>query len=153
MGYKQGQGDHTLFSKHSKEDKLTTLLAYVDDIIVIGDDMVERECLKRQLKQEFKIKDLRKLKYFHGIEVAYSKQGIFVSQRKYVLDLLKETGKLGSKALSIPIDPNHKLCKKEGETVDKGRYQRLVGRLIYLSHTRPDVAYAVGLVSLYMIQK
>ena len=87
------------------------LFFYIDDIIVIG-DMVEREHLKRQLKQEFEIKDLGKLKYFLGIEVAYSKQGIFISQQKYVLDLLKKTEKLGSKASSISIASNHKLCKK-----------------------------------------
>ena len=151
MGYKQSQGDHTLFIKHSTTGKVTILLVYVDDIIVTGDDSTERERLKKGLVQEFEIKELGKLKYFLGIEVAHSKEGIFISQQKYVLDLLKETGKLGCKAASTPIEPNHRLGKEEDDsTVDRGRYQRLVGRLIYLSHTRPDIAYAVSVVSQFM---
>ena len=76
--------------------------------------------------------------------MAYSKRGIFISQRKYVLDLLKEIGNLSNKASSTPIDPNYRIGRIEkSNVVDKGRYQRLVGRLIYLSHTWPDIAYLV----------
>ena len=113
MGYKQSQGDHALFIKHSTTRKVTILLVYVDDIIVTKDDSIERERLRKGLVQEFKIKELEKLKYFLGIEVAHSKEGIFISQQKYVLDLLKETGKLGCKAASTPIEPNHRLGKKK----------------------------------------
>ncbi|RDX97470.1 putative mitochondrial protein, partial [Mucuna pruriens] len=84
------------------------------------------------------MKELGKLKYFLGIEVAYSKQGIFISQRKYVLDLLEETGKLGCKIL------------RESLIIEKSQYQRLVGKLIYLSHTRLDIAYVVSVVSQFM---
>ena len=103
------------------------------------------------MSNKFEIKDLGQLKYFLGIEVARSRHGIFISQRKYVLDLLKETRMLGSKACDTPIDSNQKLDdgSNEAET-DKGRYQRLVGRLIYLSHTRPDIAFAVSVVSQFM---
>jgi hypothetical protein len=84
------------------------------------------------------------LKYFLGIEVARSKHGIFISQRKYILDLLKETGLLICKAIDNPVEVNVKLGEdSESPLVDKGRYQRLVGRLIYLSHTRPDIAYVL----------
>ena len=97
------------------------------------------------------MKDLGKLKYFLGIEVAYSKQGIFISQRKYILDLLKETGKLGCKATGVPIEQNHRIgSDEESPKVDKGLYQRLVGRLIYLAHTRLDLAYAVSVVSQFL---
>ncbi|PON59888.1 hypothetical protein PanWU01x14_156070 [Parasponia andersonii] len=76
---------------------------------------------------------------------------LFVSQRKYVLDLLKEAGTLGSKPAATPIDQNHRLrLNNKGNLVDKGRYQRLVGKLIYLSHTRPDIAYSVRIVSQFM---
>lgn len=69
------------------------------------------------------MKDLSMPKYFLGIEVSYSKQGIFISQRKYVLDLLKETRKLGSKATEVPIEQNHKMGNgKEGPTIDKVQY-------------------------------
>ena len=91
MGYKQSQGDHTLFVKHSGSEKVTALLVYVYDIIVTKNDSKEREVLKKCLESEFEIKDLGRLKYFLGIEVAHSQYGIFISQQKYVLDLLTET--------------------------------------------------------------
>ena len=97
------------------------------------------------------MKDLGQLKYFLGIEVSRSKTGICLSQRKYVLDLLAETGMLACKPVDTPMEMNHKLGQAEDQTpADKGRYQRLVGKLIYLSHTRPDIAYAVSVVSQFM---
>lgn len=151
MGYRQSQGDHTLFIKHSSSGRLTALLVYVDDIIVTGNDDKERQVLNQCLAEEFEIKALGRLKYFLGIEVAHSKQGIFISQQKYVTDLLKETGKTACKPASTPIDPNLRLGEAENDaTVDKEMYQRLVGRLIYLSHTRPDIAYAVSVISQFM---
>ena len=85
------------------------------------------------------------------MEIARSRKGISVSQRKYTLDLLKETGLLGCKPKSVPMEPGIKLRTKfEDEPVDKVRYQRLVGKLIYLAHTRPDIGFAVGMVSRFM---
>ncbi|KAK2968523.1 hypothetical protein RJ640_022768 [Escallonia rubra] len=93
-----------------------------------GDDYEEMNRLKTILTKEFEIKDLGKLKYFLGMEVARSNKGISISQRKYTLDLLKETGMLGCKPVDTPMDPICKLGRKEGSsTVDKGRYQRLIG--------------------------
>ncbi|RVW53975.1 Retrovirus-related Pol polyprotein from transposon RE1 [Vitis vinifera] len=150
-GYKQSQGDHTLFIKHSATGGVTTLLVYVDDIIVTGNDEREKHEVKQRLATEFEIKELGKLKYFLGIEVTYSTQGIFISQQKYVSDLLTETGKIGCKPVSTPMDPNHKLGEaKEEPLVDKRMYQRLVGRLIYLAHTRPDITYSVSVISQFM---
>ena len=83
--------------------------------------------------------------------MAHFKECIFISQQKYVLDLFKETRKLGYKAASTPIKPNHRLGEKENDnTIDRGKYQRLVGKLIYLPHSRPNIAYAVSVVSQFM---
>ena len=113
-----------------------------------GNDDNERQVLNQCLAKEFEIKALGRLKYFLGIEVAHSKQGIFISQQKYVTNLLKETGKTACKPTSTPIDPNLRLKEAEKDaTVDKKMYQRLVGRLIYLSHTRPNIAYAMSVIS------
>ncbi|KAH9673231.1 reverse transcriptase Ty1/copia-type domain-containing protein [Citrus sinensis] len=107
--------------------------------------------LKQCLAKEFEIKDLGQLRYFLGIEIARSKEGIVVSQRKYTLDLLKETGMSGCKPAETLIEANVKLGEvKGGVHVNAGRYQRLVGKLIYLSHTRPDIAFAVSMVSQFM---
>ena len=78
------------------------------------------------------------------------KQGC-LSQRKYVLDLLAETGMFACKLVDTPMEMNHKLGQAEDQTpADKGCYQWLVGKLIYLSHTRPNIAYAVSVVSQLM---
>jgi hypothetical protein len=97
------------------------------------------------------MKDLGSLKYFLGIEVLRCKSGIFLSQRKYVLDLLKETGMTTCKPVSILLAEGMKLgIDRTQGSIDKGRYQRLVGRLMYLGHTRPDLAHALSVISQYM---
>lgn len=149
MGYKQSSADHTLFFKHHL-GKITILAVYVDDIVITGDDQVEMNWLKKALAKAFEIKDLGCLHYFLGIEVAYGSEGIYLSHRKYILDLLNEVGLLHCKPATTPIEQNHQVMADVGEPVDKHQYQRLVGRLIYLSHTRPGIAYAVSIVSRYM---
>ncbi|KAI3703311.1 hypothetical protein L1987_73276 [Smallanthus sonchifolius] len=151
-GYKQSNADHTLFLKQ-KDGRVTCLIIYVDDMIITGDDEEEMKQLKRKLFSKFEMKDLGNLKYFLGIEVLRSNQGIFICQKKYILDLLTETGLVDCKPVDTPMIVNHKLhMEPNGELADKERYQRLVGKLIYLSHTRPDIAYAVGAVSQFMHQ-
>ena len=81
------------------------------------------------------------LRYFLGIEIARSSKGIVLSQRKYVLNLLVETSMLGCRPIA---------CAESGDLIDKEAYQKLVERLIYLCHTRPDISYAVSVVSRYM---
>uniref|UniRef100_A0A2N9IGY8 Integrase catalytic domain-containing protein n=1 Tax=Fagus sylvatica TaxID=28930 RepID=A0A2N9IGY8_FAGSY len=113
-GFQQSNSDHTLFLKH-RLGKVTALIVYVDDMIITGDDAEEISRLQEQLSTEFEMKNLGGLKYFLGIEVARSRQGIFLSQRKYVLDLLSEVGLLECKPADTPIVPNHKL----GEYTDQ----------------------------------
>ena len=97
------------------------------------------------------MKDLGSLKYFLGIEVSRSSEGIFLSQRKYALDLLQETGMSGCQPVDTPIEEGLKLCIEPNQvSTHKGIYQRLVGKLMYLAQTRPDLAYALSVVSQYM---
>ncbi|WJZ94996.1 hypothetical protein VitviT2T_013797 [Vitis vinifera] len=150
FGYRQSNSDHTLFLK-KQHSKITTLIVYVDDMVVTGNDPEERKALQNYLSREFKMKDLGPLKYFLGIEVSRSSEGIFLSQRKYALNLLQETGMSGCQPVNTPIEEGLKLCVELNQvSTDKGRYQRLVGRLMYLAHTRPDLAYALSVVSQYM---
>ena len=83
------------------------------------------------------------LKYFLGVEVMRSKRGIFLSQRKYELDLLSETGKFVAKPCQSPMAQNLHLTRKDELFVDPERYRRLVGKLNYLTVSRPDIAYLV----------
>ena len=106
--------------------------------------------MKKFLDKEFEIKDLGNLKYFLGMEFARSKEGIVVSQKKYVLDLLKEIGMMGCRPAETPMEPNLKLQPASAEKVrDEEKYQRLVRRLINLSHTRPYIAF-LSIVSQFM---
>jgi Reverse transcriptase (RNA-dependent DNA polymerase) len=147
-GYLQSNADHTMFIRKNWR-KLCVLIVYVDDIVLTGNDTMEMGRIKDSLATKFEMKDLDALRYFLGIEVVSSSNGVFLSQQKYVLELLHEVGMLGCRPTNTPIDPNHGL-KGVSDQVDWERYQRLVGRLIYLSHTRPDISCAVSVVSCYM---
>lgn len=130
---------------------MTALIVYVDDIIVTKNDAAEVAHLKESLAKEFEIKDFGSLQYFLGIEVAKAKQGIFLSQMKYVLDLLKESSMEGYKPCPTPIEVNHRLKEDDGERlIDVGRFQRLVGSLICMSLTWPDITFAVNVISQFM---
>ncbi|XP_019054887.1 PREDICTED: uncharacterized protein LOC109115373 [Nelumbo nucifera] len=148
--FQQSNSDHTLFMKHQR-GRVTDLIIYVNDMIITGNDSGEIATLQKQLTTEFEMKNLGGLKYFLGIEVARSREGIFLSQRKYTLDLLFEVGQLECKPADTPIVQNHKLGEYPNQVpINKERYQRLVGKLIYLSHTRLDIAYVVSVVSQFM---
>ena len=140
-----------MFYKHSNEVKVVILIVYVDNIVLVSNDKKELQKLKRRLAADFEIKDLGNLKYFLAMEFVRFKERIFVNQRKYILDLLDETCILGYKPAETPIEPNLKLQPSNVEEVaNKKQYQRLMGRLIYLSHTHPDIAFAVNMVSQFM---
>ena len=150
FGYRQNNYDHTLFFK-KRHEKITALIVYVDDTVVTENNPCEQQALKKHLSREFEVKDLRDLKYFLGIEVSRSSKGIFLFQRKYALDLLSETRMSACQPSETPIEEGLKLEVETNQVlVDKGRYQRLVGKLMYLAHTRPDISYALSIVSQFM---
>ena len=151
FGYAQSNGNHSLFYKHAQERKITILVIYVDDIIITGSDMEERIRLEQTLMNEFAITKVGRMKYFLGIEVAYSKNGIILSQQKYILDLLTDTGFINCQPAETPIEVNHKLTlNKDEQETNIRNYQRLIERLIYLAHTRPDISYVVNTLSQVM---
>ena len=127
------------------------MIVYVDDIVIIGNDHNGIQKLKQHLFSHFQIKDLGKLKYFLGIEIAQSNSGVVMSQRKYVLDILEETDMLNCKPVDTPMDPNVKLIPGQGEPLrNSGRYRQLMGRLNYLTITRPDISFPVSVVSQFL---
>ncbi|KAM2555190.1 hypothetical protein TB2_019236 [Malus domestica] len=151
-GYQQSKADYSLFTK-VRDHSFTTVLIYVDDMIITGNDEEAIRDLKLFLHTHFRIKDLGPLKYFLGVEVARSSQGISISQRKYTLDIFDEAGLLGAKPAKFPMEENMKLSPTEGQILhDASKYRRLVGKLIYLTITRPEISYAVHVLSQYMQQ-
>ena len=122
-------------------------------MIITGSYIEEIARLRNNLFREFEMKDLGRLKYFLGIGVFRFNKWNFISQRKYIMDLLAETGMVDCKPIDTPMQVNHGLKFEEGvNLVDKERYQWLVGKLIYLTHTRPDITYVVGVISQFMHQ-
>ena len=149
-GYLQSNGDATLFYRHSSAG-VSILAVYVDDMLLTGSDVAEVSRLGEALAKAFEIKVLGSLRYFLGLEVAYSAQGIFVSQQKYAVDLLKLTGMTDCAPVTTPIDPNVKLGEGgDSPPVNHYQYQQIVGKLLYLTHTRPDISFAVNLLSQFM---
>ena len=117
--------------------------------MISGSDITGISSLKSFLHGQFHTKNLGMVKYFLGVEVMRSKHGIFLSQRKYVLNLLSKTGKLGAKPCSSHMAPCLHLTKECGLFGDPERYKRLFGKLNYLTVTRPDISHSI-IVSQYM---
>jgi hypothetical protein len=103
------------------------------------------------LDQQFKLKDLGPAKYFLGLELARSHKGIYLCQRKYALDILQDSGFLGSKPVKFPMEQHLKLSKDQGELlIDPSVYRRLIGRLLYLTLKRLDICYSLSSFSQFM---
>ena len=109
------------------------------------------EDLKTVLSSHFHMKDLGAVNYFLGLEIDRSNAGIFMSQRKYVLDLLKEFGMSNASPLKLPMNSHVSLTPDKGEVLgDPQPYQKLLGKLIYLTITRPDLSFPVHHLAQFM---
>ncbi|GKD82518.1 ribonuclease H-like domain-containing protein [Tanacetum coccineum] len=150
---RQSKSGYSFFTK-SENGNFLALLVYVDDIIVTGNVFDEIKKFKEFLRTKFQIKDLGKLKYFLGIEVLETDQGLCLSQKKYCLDLLSEFGLLACKPSATPLEQKLAISN-EPTKVDKmldniTEYQKLIGKLIYLTYTRPDISYSIHCLSQFM---
>lgn len=133
-------------------ESFTAILVYVDDIVLTGNDIKRINQITSLLDVVFKIKDLGNLKFFLGIEVARSPQGIHLCQRKYTLDILSDSGMLACRPAATPMDCTTHL-QSQGDPLPAtaaSSYRRLIGRLIYLTNTRPDISYVVQQLSQFM---
>ncbi|CAN1323872.1 Retrovirus-related Pol polyprotein from transposon TNT 1-94 [Linum perenne] len=149
-GFVQSLNDPSLFTKTSSTG-ITVLLIYVDDMIISGSDPAGIAALRQVLQDNFKMKELGDLSYFLGLEVTRSTRGILLTQRKYIDDLLLLARHTDCTPCGTPMEHNLKLQQEAGTNVtDVTHYHRLVGSLIYLVSTRPDIAYAVQVVSQFM---
>lgn len=103
--------------------------------------------LKHSLDVTFGIKNLGHIKYYLGLEVSRSSAGIFVHRRKFVLDMLKDTGFLDAKPLALPLEQNVKLKSDVGDLLsDPSLYRKTLDKLLYLTASRPDIAFTVHLL-------
>lgn len=130
LGFIRSSADSSLYVRLKNDDKLMVLI-YVDDLIITGNNVVSVAQLKKNLKQQFPIKDLGSLKYFLGIEMASSSKGLFFNQRKYIMDLLQDAGMLSTKPVATPLDSKLKHVSTGKALESPSYYQQLVGKLIY----------------------
>lgn len=151
FGFKQSLNDYSLFV-YTKCNFVVVLLVYVDDIILTGNSVSEITKVKDFLKTHFLIKDLGKLKYFLGIEVIDVEHGVCLTQRKYCLELLHEFGMLACKPVKTPLEANCVIGQNDNDYLLQNitEFQKLIGKLIYLTITRPDIAYTVQTLSQFM---
>ncbi|XP_076958475.1 uncharacterized protein LOC143634207 [Bidens hawaiensis] len=110
LGFNQSKADHSLFLQQRGQSFVAALI-YVDDVIIVGNDTKNIQSTKDELNKRFSIKDLGRLKYFLGIEVARTTEGLVLTQRKYTLDILDDCGLQGCRPSLFPIEQNLKLDK------------------------------------------
>lgn len=150
QGFVQSPNDHCLFTRGTGADFIC-LLVYVDDVLVTSPSQHLIDDLKAFLHSVFTIKDLGVARYFLGIEIARSEAGTVLCQRKYVLDLLHHAGLLGCKPVATPFPAGLVLSQGTAAPLaDPDTYRRLVGQLLYLNLTRPDISYAAQQLSQYV---
>jgi hypothetical protein len=150
LGFVASATDASLFF-FTEGNSTAHLLLYVDDIVFTASSATLLRRLIDRLHSEFAMTDLGELHHFLGISVTRSSDGLFLSQRQYAVNLLQKAGMAECHSTSTPVDSRAKLSAMEGAPVtDPAAYRSLAGSLQYLTLTRPDLAYAVQQVCLFM---
>ncbi|XP_048493123.1 uncharacterized mitochondrial protein AtMg00810-like [Beta vulgaris subsp. vulgaris] len=150
LQFVQSKQDYSLFTR-TQNGEFLVLLVYVDDILITGTSLSQIEEVKRSLDSAFTIKDLGNLTYFLGIEVLRTDNGIFLSQKKYIKDILSDAGMLDCFTAPAPLSCGLKLSTEVGDPLtEPDVFRSLVGRLLYLGITRPDLSYSVQHLSQFI---
>jgi hypothetical protein len=150
-GFEKCDFEHTLFIKAGAGGTFLIVSLYVDDLIFTGNCEHMFVKFKESMKNEFDMSDLGKMRYFLGVEVLQCTEGVYISQKKFAAELLEKFGMEASNPVHNPIVPGVKLGKDEdGVKVDATVYKQMVGSLMYLTVTRPDLMFVVCLASRFM---
>ena len=150
LGCQKSWSEFTLYIKKIKEDYLIVSL-YVDDLLVTGNNVGLVNEFKVEMKQVLEMTDLGEMTYFLGIEVHQQQHDVFICQKKYAKEILKKFRMEECKPTSTPMNQKEKFCKEDGaEKADEGLFRSMIGCLMYLTSTRPDIMYVVSLLSRYM---
>ena len=148
LGFTKSKADSNLYYKVEDGNPMMLLL-YVDDLFVTSMDGLIADT-KRNIAAKFEMKDLGMMHYFLGMEVWHSGDGIFLGQGKYAIEILKRFGMMDCKELTTPMASNLKLLSvASSESIDAMMYHQMIGSLMYLMNTRPDICFAVNTLSQY----
>jgi len=149
MKFRESYTDPSLFLR-IEDGQVTFLFTYVDDLVVTGssEDLIS-EVIK-QLGKQFAVRDLGELSYFLGIQVRRTSESLFLSQERYLINLLKSCNLTNLKPASTPISAQQDLVSEEDTIPEVTEYRRIIGSLQYLTLTRPDIQFAVNKMAQYM---
>eukprot|EP00253_Pinus_taeda_P032732 PITA_32732 len=149
IGFTKSEVDPNLYFIVIGEEPLILVL-YVDDLVITGAERLIEHC-KRDLVAEFEMKDIGLMHYFLGLEVWQEEGHFFLGQGKYIVDILGKFHMEDCRPMSTPIITNwKKLHASDSELVDPTLYRQLIGSLMYLVNTRPDICFAVNTMSQFM---
>jgi hypothetical protein len=151
LGFNKRVADPNLYY-HIDGNKCLILVLYVDDLFLIGSERLIAKC-KQALTTKFEMKDLGLMHYFLGLEVWQRTDEIFVSQGKCTVEILKKFGMIECKSMPTPMVMDlKKMSNADSRKIDPHLYRQLIGSLMYLVNTRPDICYAVNVLSQFMSQ-
>nr|GEY31179.1 putative ribonuclease H-like domain-containing protein [Tanacetum cinerariifolium] len=143
-GFQKGKIDQTLFIKKQKGDILLVQV-YVDDIIFGSTNKDLCKAFEKLMKDKFQMSSMGELTFFLGLQVKQKLDGTFISQDKYVAEILRKVALTNGKSASTPIDTEKPLLKNpDGEDVDVHTYRSMIGSLMYLTSSRPDIMFAIS---------
>ncbi|CAL9017922.1 unnamed protein product, partial [Prunus brigantina] len=149
--FKRSTSEATLYTRSDSEGDLIIVSIYVDDIVYTGSSERMLNEFKREMMQRYEMSDLGLLHHFLGMGILQTDQGVFIHQSKYAKSLLMKFGLEDCKPVSIPLPTGERLKKVDGsDLADEGLYRKIVGSLLYLTATRPDLMYAASLLSRFM---
>ncbi|CAL9029386.1 unnamed protein product [Prunus brigantina] len=149
--FKRSISEATLYTRYNNEGGLIIVSIYVDDIVYTGNSERMLAEFKREMMQRYEMSDLGLLHHFLGMGILQTDQGVFIHQSKYAKSLLVKFGLEDCKPVSIPLPTGERLKKVDGsDLADEGLYRKIVGSLLYLTTTRPDLMYAASLLSRFM---
>lgn len=150
VGFHNSKADSSLFIYRSGSI-ICYFLVYVDDLVLTRNDSSFVHSIIKQLSARFSLKDIGNLHYFFGVEVITTHAGLFLSQHKYIRDLLSKTNMVGAKDVSTPLSTSTSLKLADGTaSFNSTEFCLVIGSLQYLSLTRPDISFAVNKLSQFM---
>ena len=151
LSFTKSKVDSNLYFKVTNDEPVILLL-YVDDLFLTVEEKLITDC-KKKLATKFEMKDLGLMHYFLGLEVWQSPERIFLNQGKYAVEILKRFDMLECKSMNTPMETKLKLLvDTSSELIDATLYRQIIGTLMYLTNTRPDICFVVNTLSQYMVE-
>ncbi|KAK8916713.1 hypothetical protein KSP39_PZI022778 [Platanthera zijinensis] len=150
-GYNRSQNDPALYIKRFTPSHFLILCLYVDDLIFIGSTQEIVKEFKQTMKKEYEMSDLGLMKFFLGFQINQKPRRIFINQKSYIEKVLEKYGMKECKPAQTPMATGTKLLKNGVfQPANEANYRSLIGSLIYITNTRPDVEYAVSILSRFL---